>query len=586
MTGEPVNPGKDPRFRKIVEAILFSRRFVHTYNFVLLGILGGFTAWHWGRKVALRSRKTMSYKEVDKSNDTTGEALSSSNSTIEGIPNETSPLLATGQRRRRALGIWKPYHILKSWMQYQPRPIPTINKTLPTNMVSLCVIACFALNVFYNFYDMPLSLFYIPVFADRCGLLFMANLPLLYLLAAKNQPIKFLTGHSYEGLNIFHRRVGELMCFEALLHAIGMLFVWWGLLRHIGFSLARFLFNPLVLWGIGAFGSYEVLYLTSLGSFRQRMYEVFLTIHVILQVTGLVFLWFHYSGSRPYVGASLTIFLIDRLVFRLWVKSSTHSASLTILEDDETLLLSTNWDATGNKSALIPKNVKDGWKPNDHVFITIPELSRKHALQAHPLTIFSAAPTIRVDEEGKHLWLSLLIRAQSESGFTSALLNYARSHSKTRIRLDGPYGSSHANNILSTSDNAVLVAGGSGIAVAYPLLYSLLQPTFANTESGATRSLKKARLVWIVHSVSHSSWLPRDKMKELQDWGLELLMPPPTSVAGRPDVRSVVRKWVGDEKTAVVVSGPDGLVRAVRNACADLMAEGVPVKLQVEKFGW
>jgi predicted ferric reductase len=124
----------------------------------------------------------------------------------------------------------------------------------------------------------------------------------------------------------------------------------------------------------------------------------------------------------------------------------------------------------------MPHNMNKGWKPNDHIFLTVPSLSRKHALQAHPLTIFSAAPTTGVDEQETHAWFSVLIRAQAEGGFTRALLEHARSHVKTRIRLDGPYGSSHALDMLSTADTAILIAGGSGIAVAYPLLFSLLQP--------------------------------------------------------------------------------------------------------------
>jgi hypothetical protein len=597
----PVNPGRDPRFRKIVESILFSRRFVPTYNLVLLGVLVGFAVCHWAEKITLR-RKRRSKKVVDKVDEGAGGAWSSSSSTGDKTLtmtdalqmkrddlDERTPLLATGRRRREASRSRKPYHRFWSWMQYQPRPIPIINKALPTNMVTLCVVAYIGLNGFYSFYAMPLSLFYIPAFADRCGLLFMANLPLLYLLAAKNQPIKMLTGYSYESLNIFHRRVGELMCFQALLHAVGMMFVWWGLLRHLGLSLAGFLLNHTVLLGIGAFAAYEVLYFTSLGSFRQKMYEIFLATHIILQITGLAFLWFHYSKSRPYVGVSLAIFLIDRLVFRLWLKSSSHSATLTILDDDETLVVSANWDLTAKKTALIPHSMARGWKPNDHIFLTIPSLSRKHALQAHPLTIFSAAPTTGIDEQGTHAWFSVLIRAQSESGFTRALLEHARSHVKTHIRLDGPYGSSHALDILSTADTAILVAGGSGIAVAYPLLYALLSPP--STDVDAERALpssptRNVKLLWITHSAEHGSWIPADKMQELQDWGLEVVMPPPTAEAGRPDVGTVVEGWTGEGNTAVVVSGPDGLVRGVRNTVAGLMGEGVDVRLQVEKFGW
>ncbi|KAF2687437.1 hypothetical protein K458DRAFT_415695 [Lentithecium fluviatile CBS 122367] len=598
--GEPVgsDPGKDPRFRKLVEAILFGRVLVNTYNLVLLGVLVLFAVWYWGEKWVLRRRRRGRNAGVDKA-DEADEVWSSSSSTIEGTTtpldavqkkvddaDETSPLLPTSHSTPKRLGFWKPYYVFKSWMQYQPPPIPIVNKTLPTNAVSLFVLAYIAINIFYNFYGMPMSLQYVFAFADRCGLIFSANLPLLYLLAAKNQPIKLLTGRSYESLNIFHRRVGELMCFEALLHFSGMIFVWYGLLRRLGFTLARFLFNKLVLLGIGAFVSYEVLYFTSLGSFRQRMYEVFLATHIVLQMAGLVFLWLHYPTSRPYVGTSLAIFLIDRLVFRLWLKSSSCPATLTVLEDNETLVLSANWDTAASESALMPKNMKHGWKPNDHAFITIPALSRKHALQAHPFTIFSAAPTTNIDEEGQHAWFSLLIRAQASSGFTRTLLDHARTHTQTHIRLDGPYGSSHALDILSSSDTAIVVAGGSGIAVAYPLLYALLQPRPTDAEIGLGGSGRKVKLLWITHSASHRDWVPQDKMEELRAWGLDVCLPPPTEVAGRPDVWSIVNRWTSGGRTGVVVSGPDGLVRDVRNTCAGLIAQGVDVAVQVEKFGW
>jgi NAD(P)H-flavin reductase len=603
---DPDDPGKDPRFRKLVEAILFGRRFLKTYNIVLLGVLLIFTAWHWGEKLVLARRK--SRIAVTSGRGEEEEAWSSSSSTLSGNATppgpptvhkkagddaaETTPLLGTRPQRRRS-GIWTPYYILKAVLQYQPRPIPIVNKTLPTNAVSLLVLSWIGLIIFYNLYRMPLSFLYLFVFADRCGIIFISNLPLLYLLAAKNQPLKFLTGYSYEGLNIFHRRVGEVMCLEALLHFLGMVAVWYGMLRHLGFTLAKFLFNRVVLLGLAAFIAYELIYFTSLGSFRQRWYEVFLALHIVLQVAGLVFLWFHHHTSRPYVGISLAIFLVDRLVYRLWLKSSTHEATLTVLEDDETILLSSNWDVSTRSPALrlLSHNMKHGWAPNEHTLISVPALSRKHALQSHPFTIFSAAPNTHhftQDDQGSHAWFTLLIRAQAESGFTAQLLTYARTHPQTRIRLDGPYGSSHALDLLRSSSTAVLVAGGSGIAVAYPLLYSLLAPSPHDAETALAKSGRKVKLLWITHSPSHRLWIPEDKLKELQDWGLDVLFPPPTALAGRPNVRSVVGEWVDAEagRSGVVVSGPEGLVRDVRNTCAWKMMEGRDVGVSVEKFGW
>jgi hypothetical protein len=621
---DPDDPGKDPRFRKLVEAILFGRRFLKTYNLVLLGVLLVFTVWHWGEKLVLRRRRSRlamlgGHGEEE-------EAWSSSSSTVEGNvtppnvsqqkkiddANETSPLLAAQRPQRSRRGAWAPYYMLKSVLQYQPRPIPIVNKTLPTNAVSLLVLAWIALTVFYNLYRMPLSFLYLFVFADRCGIIFISNLPLLYLLAAKNQPIKFLTGYSYESLNIFHRRVGEVMCLEAFLHFLGMVAVWYGMLRHLGFTLAKFLFNRVVLLGLAAFVAYELIYFTSLGSFRRRWYEVFLALHIVLQVAGLVFLWFHHHTSRPYVGISLAIFLVDRLVYRLWLKSSTHAVTLTVLDDDETLLLSANWDIAHRSPALhlLSQNTTHGWSPNEHIFISVPALSRTQALQSHPFTIFSAAPntptTTSPDAQGTHAWFTLLIRAQSPTGFTHQLLTHARTTPHTRIRLDGPYGSTHALDLLGASSTAILVAGGSGIAVAYPLLYSLLCPSSPSSSSSPTspsdteanpKPTRSVKLLWITHSADHRLWIPEPKLKELQDWGLDVLVPPPTALAGRPDVRGVVGEWIdaaaattvmGNSrgKTGVVVSGPEGLVRDVRNVCAGKMWEGREVGVSVEKFGW
>ncbi|KAF2178865.1 hypothetical protein K469DRAFT_717837 [Zopfia rhizophila CBS 207.26] len=611
-TGRP-DRRNEQRFKEIVEAILFSRRFTLSYNVVLLGILVLFAIWHRGEK-AVFARRRRAWMIREKREDVKGidtrnaedEVWSSSSSTVEGTitppdprkkideGNERKPLLP-GRKRKARVGTWRPYYALKSWMLYQPRPIPIVNKTLPPNETSLLVLAFIGLNVFYNFYRMPLSLDMLFVFADRCGLMPVANLPLLYLLAAKNQPIKFLTGYSYEALNIFHRRVGELICFEALLHSAGFMVVWYTLFRHVGYTLVKFILTRLIGLGLLAFVAYQVLFFTSLGSFRQKCYELFLALHVFLQISGLALLWFHHYDTRPYVGISLAIFVIDRLIFRLWLKTSSHPATLTVLEDNETILLSSNWDISAPRAGL-SNSTKAGWKPMDHVFLTIPSLSNSATLQSHPFTIFSGSPEAYSSEDTPHAWLTLLIRPQTNGSFTRTLLDYARRNSKTRVRLDGPYGSSHALDILASSENSIVVAGGSGIAVAYPLLWALLHRNsnssdtdpgidieFGNTQ---LNTKQKVKLLWITHSASHRFWLPEGKLQELQSWGLEVLVAPPTIEAGRPDVRSILRNWSGGEKTGVVVSGPDALVRDVRNVCAEMVGRGERVRVQVEKFGW
>ncbi|KAL8763434.1 MAG: hypothetical protein Q9184_000742 [Pyrenodesmia sp. 2 TL-2023] len=482
---------------------------------------------------------------------------------------------------------------IRAFLVYQPRPIPFINRTLPSNGATLAVLAFVGVQVFYVFYKMPLSVPMIFVFADRTSLLFVANLPLLYLFAAKNQPIKLLTGYSYESLNILHRRLGEIMCLLALLHSAGMIGVWYTLLRPTGFSLVKFLLSKIILLGIGAFIAYELIYFTSFGSFRQRWYELFLALHVLLQVVALVLVWFHHHNSRPYVGAALAIFLIDRLLYRMAFKSHASQAFLEVCRDGRTVIVRTRivlaqkWRIP---SYIIGAGITSGWKATEHVFLTIPALSRKHIIQAHPFTIASRAPHYG-DSEGE---LKLIIRAQD--GFSNDLLKYAKGHTSVKVRLDGLYGSQSALNLLRHSDLSIIVAGGSGIAVALPLVWALQASRSLDLEQTTKEGFaSRIALIWVTRQESHASWAEPTELRNLQEHGVEIIMPPPTATYGHPNVPMLVTSWIsahddtlfnGQAKIGVVCSGPDGMNRVVRNTCSSLLAHGRNVDIEVEKFGW
>ncbi len=83
------------------------------------------------------------------------------------------------------------------------------------------------LNIFDALFRINFNIDELFVMAERFGLVFVANLPLLFILAAKNQPLEFLTGRSYESMNIFHRRLGEDLCLQAFLHTSGMVAIWY-----------------------------------------------------------------------------------------------------------------------------------------------------------------------------------------------------------------------------------------------------------------------------------------------------------------------------------------------------------------------
>ena len=605
--------GRDStRFRALIAAILFSRRFILTYQAVIACILLGFTIAHWSTKYKRWRRRLQGVKEktIAKAKESIEEpenvSSSSSSSTLReigaaipntiGRPDEQTSLLK--RHKYESQKGWKTWGIpqVRAWFTYQPPPIPVVHKVMPSNSTSMTVLLLVAINLFYTFYKVPLNIPMLFVFADRASLVFVANLPWLYLFAAKNQPIKMLTGYSYESLNIVHRRLGEIMCLLALVHSLGMVGVWYTLLRPTGLTLAKFLLSKIILLGIGAFIAYEAIYFTSLGSFRQRWYELFLGLHIFLQAAALILLYFHHHGSRIYVMIALAIFLIDKAVFRMTLKTRIYKATCAVYDDQRTVGIHVSVPITGKTSfvnTLLSRNVGSGWRPTDHVYLSVPAISRKHDLQSHPFTIASRAPA----SDAHVAELDLVIRAQD--GFSSDLLQYAKRHLETKVRLDGPYGSQDAVEMLQDSDICVMVAGGSGIAVTWPLAWTVVEANSKNQadverSSGSIPS-KRILFIWIVQKEDHLSWLGKDHIEELRSGGVTVLIPPATEDNGRPDIASIVDVWITDNddefydgrgKTGVVCSGPDGMARAVRNTCSALQARGRDVSVSIEKFGW
>lgn len=149
----------------------------------------------------------------------------------DSTQSERAPLLESLEPKSfpRGYGWWRRLPLkLRAVLTYQPPPIPIANKILPSNGNTLIILLFLAINLVYLNYNTG-STFpsWITCIMDRAGLLFVGNLPWLYILAAKNQPLRLLTGDSYESLNILHRRLGEWMCFLAVWHVVGFFAFWW-----------------------------------------------------------------------------------------------------------------------------------------------------------------------------------------------------------------------------------------------------------------------------------------------------------------------------------------------------------------------
>jgi hypothetical protein len=57
--------------------------------------------------------------------------------------------------------------------------------------------------------------------SDRAGILSIANVPIFWLFATRNDPLLWLTGWSFATYNRFHRWVARVSTIQAIVHSIG-----------------------------------------------------------------------------------------------------------------------------------------------------------------------------------------------------------------------------------------------------------------------------------------------------------------------------------------------------------------------------
>ncbi|KAK5061257.1 hypothetical protein LTR84_007799 [Exophiala bonariae] len=675
----------DPEhIRRIIAAILWHRKFILTYYLAIGSIIAiscSVTLYHRARRW---HRKRQAHNASNILATSSSSTSSSSSSTLHEASifpatknTETTPLLASEKTVLRPRPAF--LNRLKACLIYQPRPIYALTSrvnVLPDNATTISILLFAALNLFYLLFRAPLQLEWIFIIGDRAGLLFVVNLPVLYILAAKtNQPIKFLTGWSYEGLNLFHRRLGEWMIIFSVIHMFGMLTVWYTILRPLGYTIIIYLTSPTVYLGIVAILSYFVIYATSTGWFRQLYYEAFLGLHIAFQAAALVFLFFHYPTAKPYVVATFLVWAIDRVFWRSTLSSRKFIATLEVAPDEKTVLVHCDIDLQ-QRTFGMRTGLHHGWQPGQHLFLTVPSMGTKHRFQTHPFTIASPAPP---EEVGIKSWpLQLIIR--SIDGFSLDLLNYARHHQHCEVILEGPHGAMHAPEAANHSDRVCFVAGGSGIAVTYPLAWhhqikkqnqhnavvnlrtvykdgSKHTPTVL--DCGSVFDTRKFSHFWVRQDPRHKRWISivpkasafgfdgrnvrldmeytakEDNLEEVTNLitrTYDTRRPGPDG--GRPDMKSELWEWVTSigissssstttldtsthtllgeqedaptssssssyhslppksikdrkrEKICVIVSGPDGLVRDIRNMVSQLACEGWNIEVCVEKFGW
>ncbi|KAL4898752.1 metalloreductase [Aspergillus ambiguus] len=349
----------------------------------------------------------------------------------------------------------------------------------------------------------------------RTGFVTIAQLPLIFLLAGRQNIIGFLVGMSYERLNWFHRWAARTLWLTATIH-MGFWFRDWGRYDYIVHQLQN---DALSKRGFAAWCILTFIVLTSMAPVRRLSYEIFVLQHLVTFVGFTVAVWLHAPAEvKVWVWISIGFLVFDRVARYLW---ATY-ANLSLFHSSARHPLWANHASftplPGNVTRITIENPGVRWKPGQHVFLTCHSVV---PLQSHPFTIAS------IPDDNK---MEFLVRA--EKGGTRRFFRYAsKSHNilgstdaspvqKSRtVFIDGPYGTIRP---LQQFDSVVLIAGGMGITYTLPCLRDIVSrwKTECSRDSPTKTRLattKRLRFVWVVKSRAQLSWCETQLQTVLAD---------------------------------------------------------------------
>ncbi|PSN63795.1 hypothetical protein BS50DRAFT_590808 [Corynespora cassiicola Philippines] len=261
-----------------------------------------------------------------------------------------------------------------------------------------------------------------PPLSVRCAMVIAALTPLTIAMAGKVNVITWMTGVGYEKLNVVHRYTAYVIFYLATIHTLSYMYLLlivphliapvqdggWSMLNKLYANQAREL-SGTVLYFV-TFGLVSL----SIPWIRRRFYEAFKYVHMFLGTSYIGVLWWHIHGeymSPNYIYATVAVYLFSNTI-RLFHRHH-NLRSFSNLTGFPTTLTHLHGNVT-RVAIEVPKSM--AWKPGQHVFLRIPNIS---LLQNHP---FSIANIPSLDKDRSVHEMVFLVRRNK--GFTKMLFEY------------------------------------------------------------------------------------------------------------------------------------------------------------------
>lgn len=430
--------------------------------------------------------------------------------------------------------------------------------------------------------------------ANRCGILTLANVPLVLLYAGRNSVLLWVTNWSRTTFLLIHRYTALICVIQAVLHSTLYLNI---ALRTEGWETE--FTEPYWYYGCAATIAFSLLILLSLKPIREKAYELFIALHIILCILAIAAAYKHFTlkylwdyGFQNYTWMAVAIWGFDR-VLRIGrqVRHGAPRAYITPVDDEYYRVDVPGVSASG------------------YVYLHFPMVSKWRMWESHPFSVAAvrytndsttstpSSPTVPEITEITEIEPKTAAVASSSSSTSQAtpagelgIVFFVRRHKgltrklaerrTTRVLVESSYG----HNFLSLHDetspstkfpNVICIAGGVGITGVLPALghFNGFQ------QVGSKKLYWGVRTMPLVHAVQDMLGV------ELAHWpGVDVTL----SVGARLSLKSLLEKDLSEQKgTMVVVCGPQGMVDDVNCIVSGFSRHNrAAVKLVVESFSW
>lgn len=339
----------------------------------------------------------------------------------------------------------------------------------------------------------------------RTGFITIAQLPLIVLLAGRQNIIGYLAGMGYERLNWFHRWASRTLWLTATIH-MGFWFRDWGQYDYITYQLKN---DALAKRGFAAWIILSFIVISSAAPVRKISYEFFVLQHLVTFVGFIVAVWLHAPNEvKVWVWIPIGLLIFDRVARYAWATYANLSIFHCSTNPKHPLWANhaSFMPLPGNVTRITIENPGISWRPGQHVFLTCHSVV---PLQCHPFTIVS------LPEDNKMEFLVRVAKGGTRRFFHYASKNHqilgsgetSPQRKERTVLIDGPYG---MHRPLRQFDSVVLLAGGTGATFIIPCFRDIVtawngesQQPDPKTRQAAT---KRIRFVWVIRSRAHLSW--------------------------------------------------------------------------------